>query len=222
MGTTTSSDGRPYLRIEYVARTGDGRVIDTSDPDAATESDLAGLEASGPIVVVPGEGHLFEPLEEALSDAEPGTRIEMAVEPAETFGTVDPEAMTTVDGALFGEDTPEAGATVRFDGRRATVHEVADGIVTLDFNHPLAGITLEYEIEVLDRLDGIEARARGLATTHGLRDVAVEYAADAGTVRLRRSVGSPDSDRDARTRAYVEDVRRLLDVASVEIVERYD
>jgi len=148
---------RPFLRIGYVARAGDGRVIDTTDPDVAADSELADLEASGPVVVVPGEGHLFDPLEEAIRDADPGTTVERTVEPADAFGAVDPDAMATIDEAAVAPERREPGETIELDGRRAAVEAVSDGEVTVDFNHPLAGLTLEYEVEVL--------AARGPPTT---------------------------------------------------------
>ena len=210
-----------YLRIDYVARTGDGRVIDTTDPDIAADSDLADLEASGPIVVVPGEGHLFEPLEAAIRDADPGTTIEMAIDPEDAFGTADPEKMTTIDEAAVAPEYRTAGTTVQLGGRRGVIEDISDGSLTVDFNHPLAGLTLEYEIEVLERLEGIESRAAGLTTTHGLFDVSVDYDTTSKTLTLRLSSTEPNVDRDTRKRSYVDDVCRLLDVASVRVIEHY-
>ena len=212
---------RPFLRIDYVARSGDGRVIDTTDPEAAAGSDLDGLEASGPVVVVPGEGHLFEPLEAALRGAEAGATVEMTVDPEDAFGAADPDSMVTLEAEAIAPEHREPGETVELGGRRAAVEAVEEGTVTVDFGHPLAGIELEYEIEVLERLTDPEARAAGLAATHGLRDAAVEYDPDAGELTVRLSAPGPDADRDARTRAYLTDVRRLLDVPSVTVLQRY-
>lgn len=217
-----SPEGRPFLRIDYVARTGDGRVIDTTDPDVAADSDLAELDASGPVVVVPDEGHLFEPLEAAIRDAGPGTEIELTVGPEEAFGAAAPEELVTLDVAAVAPDNREPGTTIQLGGRRAVVEEVSEDTVTVDFSHPLAGVTLDYEIEVLDRLEGTEARAAGLATTHGLRETSADYDPESDTLTVRRSATEPDADRDTRTRAYVEDVRRLLDVGSVTVIDRYE
>jgi FKBP-type peptidyl-prolyl cis-trans isomerase SlyD len=220
--TTTPETEQRYLRIDYVARTGDGRIIDTTDPDVAAESDLADLEASGPVVVVPGEGHLFEPLEEAIRDAESGETIEMAVGPEDAFGTADPGKMATLDKEAVAPEHRNAGSTVQLGGRRAVVEEVSDGTVTVDFNHPLAGLTLEYEIEVLERLEGIERRAAGLTATHGLRDASIDYDRESGTLAIRFPASKPDADRDDRKRSYIDDVRRLFDIESIKIVERYE
>lgn len=217
----TAEDGRPYLRIDYVARTGDGRIIDTTRPDAAEESDLADVDATGPVVVVPGEGHLFEPLEEALRDADPGTTIEMTVPPEDAFGSVDPGALVTLDEDAVAPNNRVPGMTVELGGRRGAIEDVSDGTVTVDFNHPLAGLTLEYELEVLERVEGCENRAAGLAATHGLGDAGVTYDVDSGTLALRFSASEPDADRDIRKRAYIGDVRRLLDIGSVTVTEEY-
>jgi FKBP-type peptidyl-prolyl cis-trans isomerase 2 len=212
----------PYLRIEYVARTENGRIIDTTESDAAAESDLADVEASGPIVVVPGEGHLFEPLEAAIRDADIGERLEVTVEPADAFGTVDLGNTATVSSEAVAPENREPGTTVDLGGRQAVVEDVSEETVTADFNHPLADITLEYEIEVLDRIGGIKERAAGLATTHGLRDVTVEYEQPEKTLTVRYSAAEPDADRDSRLRAFVTDVRRLLEISSVRVIGNYE
>jgi FKBP-type peptidyl-prolyl cis-trans isomerase 2 len=221
MTATPTAEDRPYLRIDYVARTGNGRIIDTTDPSAAAESDLADVEASGPVVVVPGEGHLFDPLEAAVSDAEPGQTVEMTVEPEDAFGTHDPDQTATIGTTALAPDNREPGATVDLGGRRATVEDVSEETVTVDFNHPLAGVALEYEIEVLERVEGTEERTAGLATTHGLRDVTVEYDAETATLTVWDSLTEPSADRDSRLRAYVVDVRRLLDIDTVRIHTEY-
>lgn len=212
----------PYLRIRYVARTEHGRIIDTTDPDAAAESDLADVEASGPIVVVPGEGHLFEPLEAAIRDADIGEHLEVTVEPADAFGTVDPGNTATLSSEAVAPENREPGTTVDLGGRRTVVEDVSEETVTVDFNHPLAGIALEYEIEILDRIEGDEDRAAGLATTHGLRDVTVEYDQPGETLTVRYSVSDPNADRDSRLRAFVTDVRRLLEISSVRVIGNYE
>lgn len=222
MTATNPPVERSFLRIGYVARAGDGRVIDTTDPDVAADSELADLEASGPVAVVPGEGHLFDPLEAAIRDADPGTTVQMTVEPADAFGAVDPKATATVDEAAVAPEHREAGETIQLGGRRAVVEAVSDGEITVDFNHPLAGLTLEYEIEVLDRLEDPQRRAAGLAATHGLRDVSIEYEADPESVTVRYSESEPSADRDANRRAYVRDVRRLLGIGSVRVVGTYE
>lgn len=212
----------PYLRIDYVARTGDGRIIDTTDPDIAADSDLADLDASGPVVVVPGEGHLFEPLERAIRDADPGTTIEMTFEPEEAFGTADPEKMATIDEEAVAPEHRNAGTTVQLGGRRGVIEEVSDDTITVDFNHPLAGLTLAYEIEVLERIDGVESRAAGLTATHGIRDASVDYDAASETLTLRLSSTELNADRDTRKRSYIDDALRLFDVASVRVIEHYE
>lgn len=221
MTPKTHTETRRFIEIEYVARTGDDRIIDTTDPDVAADSDLAELEAAGPVVVVPGEGHLFDPVEEMLEDAEPGTTVNVQVAPDDAFGTADPGELVTLDEEAVSPDHRDPGATIQFGGRRAVVEAVSDGAVTVDFNHPLAGVALEYEIEVLEELDGVQERAAGLLTTHGLREASVEYDAEAEALTLRYAASEPRSDRDTRKRAYIADVRRLLEVPSVTVVEAY-
>lgn len=213
---------REFLRIEYVARSENGHIVDTTDPDAASDSDLVDLEGSGPVVVVPGEGHLFEPVEDAVTDAQPGATVEVTVEPEEAFGSVDPRETVTLDERAVPADSREPGTSLQLGGRRAVIEGVDDGTVTVDFNHPLAGVTLEYVVEILEAIEGTGNRARGLLTTHGLRDATVEFTPESNALELRLSGASPSLEQDTRKRAYVADVRRLLPVESVTVIEEYD
>ncbi|MDZ7850167.1 MAG: hypothetical protein U5K70_04930 [Halodesulfurarchaeum sp.] len=220
--TEPTQQERPFLRIDYVTRNGDGRIIDTTDPKVAADSDLAELEASGPVVVVPGEGHLFDPVEATIRNVDPGMNVEVTVDPEDAFGRVDPEAMTTVAKNTIAPEHRTAGKTVQFGGRRGVIEAVSSDTVTVDFNHPLSGIVLEYEIEVLERLEGVETRAEGLTATHGLRNASVDYDRPSKTLTLSFPPGDPDPDRDTRKRAYIAEVSRLLDIASVRVIERYE
>ena len=72
----------------------------------------------------------------------------------QAYGQINPEAFQNVPKTQFDSDFVfEAGTSVMGNGPkgpfRATIHEVRDNDVVLDFNHPLAGKTLTFEIELV-------------------------------------------------------------------------
>ena len=72
----------------------------------------------------------------------------------EAYGQVNPDAFQNVPKVQFGEDFVFAvGVPVLGNGPqgtfRATIHEVRDSDVVLNFNHPLAGKDLTFEVEVI-------------------------------------------------------------------------
>ena len=212
-------DDGEFVRIEYTARTVAGdRVVDTTDPAVAADADLAGIAADGPIVVVLGEGHLFEPVEEAVREAGVGGSARVTVGPSNAFGKRDPQKVETVPVELVPSDRREAGREVSVAGRTCVIESVDDETATLDYNHALAGVTLEYEVSVLERVPEAD-RPAGLCSLHGL-DAGVSLTERELVVSL--TAAEPSPERDRRRRAFVRDAKRLLPVDSVTVTETYE
>ena len=73
----------------------------------------------------------------------------------DAYGQVNPDAFQNVPKTQFEDDFVfEVGGAVMGQGPqgpfRATIHEVQDDSVVLDFNHPLAGKDLTFEVEVVE------------------------------------------------------------------------
>lgn len=129
--------------IEYTLKDNEGQVLDTS-------------EGREPLTYLHGSGNLVPGLEAALEGNGEGDSVSVTVEPAEGFGERDENLIQQVPKAAFeGVDSIEAG--MRFQasdesgqGRIVTVTEVADDEVTVDANHPLAGVPLNFDVNVVE------------------------------------------------------------------------
>jgi peptidylprolyl isomerase len=108
-----------------------------------------------PMTATAGNGSLISGFENALTGMSAGESKTFTVESADAYGERDDDATTTLDKGIFPEDFPfEVGMPLPLmspDGQQvtATLAEVQDNTVTADFNHPLAGKDLTFEIEVL-------------------------------------------------------------------------
>lgn len=212
-------DDGEFVRIEYTARTAAGdRVVDTTDPSVAADADLAGIAADGPVVVVLGEGHLFEPVEEAVREAGVGGSATVTVDPTDAFGERDPRKVETVPVELVPSDRREAGREVSVAGRTCVIESVDEETATLDYNHALAGVALEYEVSVRGRVPEAD-RPAGLCALHGLdADVALSER----ELSVSVTATEPSAERDRSRRAFVRDANRLLPVDSVTVTETYE
>jgi FKBP-type peptidyl-prolyl cis-trans isomerase 2 len=143
--------------IEYTGRLQDGTVFDTSRESVARENGLTDAESDReytPLTVDVGAGRLIEGLEEALVGLEEGDRSTVTVPPEKAYGQRSEERVREYDSEDFREmlagQTPREGAQVETqDGGRATIVHVDDDVVRVDFNHELAGETLEFDVEVV-------------------------------------------------------------------------
>lgn len=146
------------VTFEYVGRFEDGTVFDTSRESIAIEAGLAEGQSErtyDPLTVEVGAGRIIEGLDEALLGLAEGDETTEVIPPERAYGSRSDEEVETFDEATFrnmvGGELPEVGARLRAqDGSIATVTDVNDGSIEVDFNHELAGETLEFEVEIVD------------------------------------------------------------------------
>jgi FKBP-type peptidyl-prolyl cis-trans isomerase SlyD len=110
-----------------------------------------------------GYGELLEALERALDGRSPGEAVELQLEPEQAFGEYDAELLRIEPVERYGKGLA-AGMEVEEDGYLYMVTDVADGKVVLDGNHPLAGMALRFQVEILTvREARSEEIARGVS-----------------------------------------------------------
>lgn len=145
------------VRLSYTGKVREtGEVFDTTYEEIAKE---AGIYREGgvygPVPIIIGAGHVLRGLDEALDGLEVGKKYEIEVPPEKGFGKRDFKLIKTLTLGQFRKHGvyPFPGLEVEIDGKRARVLSVSSGRVRVDFNHPLAGKTLVYEVEVVEKID---------------------------------------------------------------------
>ena len=107
-----------------------------------------------PIEFIQGIGQIIPGLESALYDMKVREKKTVVIEPEEAYGDYDPESLEIAKKEEFSEEIPLDVGTfldLRDDEDNvlsAQIIEEDEDTVTLDFNHPLAGKTLTFEITV--------------------------------------------------------------------------
>ena len=102
-----------------------------------------------------GDGSMVVGLERALLGLRSGERQSLEIEPQDAFGFPDPANVHTMSRDDFAEDMLlEPGVIISFttpagDELPGTVVEVEDEQVQVDFNHPLCGHTIHFDVEIL-------------------------------------------------------------------------
>jgi peptidylprolyl isomerase len=144
-----------FILIDYIARIKDtDEVFDTTIEAEAKKFNIYRSDVIyESMLVVLGEGWVVSGLEEKLYEMSVGEKREIEVPPEKGFGVRDPSKVRLIPLRMFkGEPNLRPGARVRFRDALATVRSISSGRVQLDFNHPLAGKTLKYEVEVKDEV----------------------------------------------------------------------
>ncbi len=142
-----------FVVFHYVGRFENGEVFDTSYEDIAKENDIYVEEREyGPLGVNVGVGEIIPGLDEALIGMEIGEKKTVTVPPEKAYGMPNPELVIDVPVSEFTNAglEPIEGMYVMTDSGIAKIAKVGEESVTLDFNHPLAGKTLIFEVEIVD------------------------------------------------------------------------
>ncbi len=127
--------------IDYSLRDEEGELIDTN-------------EGYPPLEFLHGFGQIIPGLEQALNGMAVGEEKQVVVAPENGYGEYQPEAQETVPLDAFPDDMDvEEGMEIQVqdeDGQvlQAMVTQVDGDEVTLDFNHPLAGVTLHFDVRI--------------------------------------------------------------------------
>jgi peptidylprolyl isomerase len=155
-----------FILIDYVAKVKEtNEVFDTTKEDVAKkEHQYKEGELYEPKLVVLGENWVLKTLDEELTkmDVEKPQTIEIPSDKA--FGQRDPNKIQRVPiKQLYAKEiNPVVGARIEFQNKNATIRSVGAGRVLLDYNPPLAGRTLIYDVTVTKKLDGEEEKVSAL------------------------------------------------------------
>lgn len=130
------------VTLHYKLHLGDGVTIDQSDPN-------------DPLVYLHGNGDIVPGLEAALVGLSKGARKDVVVGPDEGYGERDPDGVEVLPMSEFEDQPVEAGDEFWAEDEdgdeiSVTIVKVEGDQVTVDYNHPLAGKTLHFSVDVLD------------------------------------------------------------------------
>ena len=146
------------VTLHYTLRDAAGSVLDDS------------RQRNAPLCYLHGHDNIVAGLERCLAGLDIGARTAITLKPAEAYGLRDEALVQQVSaGAFEGLDELVPGKRFQAQGpdgpRIITVIEVNDTTITVDANHPLAGETLSYGVEILGIRDATRAE---LAAGHPL------------------------------------------------------
>jgi FKBP-type peptidyl-prolyl cis-trans isomerase SlyD len=130
--------------IHYTLRDNNGKVLDSS-------------EGKDPLYYLHGFGNLIPGMEEGLEGKAVGDKFEIKVSPEKGYGVRNDAAVQAVPREAFGDAVVNVGMQFRAGNENGqyivTVVEVGEETVTVDGNHPLAGVELHFNVEIMEVRD---------------------------------------------------------------------
>jgi len=142
MSETISQD--KAVTIHYAVSNSDGTLLDKSSEEK-------------PLAFIFGRGMLIPGLEKALEGKAAGEKMDVEIPSADAYGERHDGLVQTVPRTVFGDQEVNPGmqfrATTDQGEQSVMIVEVNEEEVTVDGNHPLAGVDLQFNVEVVDVRD---------------------------------------------------------------------
>lgn len=146
-----------FVYIDYVGKVKDsGEIFDITNEQAAKKEGTyrEGFKY-GPVPIVVGADFVLPGLNDVLREMNIGETKKVEIKPERAFGERNPEYIKLIPEARFKEQgvDVETGQYVTINRLRGKVLSADGGRVNVDFNHPLAGKTLVYDLTVVGKID---------------------------------------------------------------------
>jgi FKBP-type peptidyl-prolyl cis-trans isomerase SlyD len=129
------------VTIHYTLTNNSGDLLDSS-------------KGHDPLAYIHGHGNIISGLEDALAGREIGHKFDVKIPPKDGYGTRDSKLVREVSPGVFKSmDKPEEGMQFRANTENGmkvfTVTKIAGDKITVDGNHPLADVELNFNVEIV-------------------------------------------------------------------------
>ena len=131
------------VSFDYTLTDDTGKVVDSS-------------KGKAPVHYVHGTGQIIPGLEKELAGMAVGAEKKVTVKPEEAYGPVDPRAFQEIPKEKLPPEALQVGTMLMAQGGPGgqgvpvRVHEIKEKTVIVDFNHPLAGKTLSFDVKITE------------------------------------------------------------------------
>jgi len=162
-----------FVRINYTGRLESGEIFDLTDEELAKREKIHLKNIKyGPVAVIVGAGFVIPGLDKALQEMAVGDKRMVVIEPKDGFGERDARLIKVVPQSTFKNQNVDVkqGMVVDFSGTKGRIQSVSGGRVCVDFNNPLAGKTLKYELEIVEKIDDNAEKIKGILAFFGFFD----------------------------------------------------
>lgn len=177
-----------FIEVEYTGKLKDGTVFDTTSEKIAKENNIYNKKATyGPVIVCLGEKQILPGLDEFLEGKEIGQEYQLELPPEKAFGKKDAQRIRLIPARAFKKTDiePQPGLQITVDDEAGTILRASGGRILVDFNHPLAGKEVLYQVKVNKKINEPKEKIRSyLELALNLKDFGVDIKEKTATITL--------------------------------------
>ena len=150
-----------FIEIEFIAKTKEGNLFDSNIPEELKK--INPQAKPKPFLFPLNQGMFIQGVDDFLVGKDLG-KYTIELQPENAFGKRDLKLIQVASSNMFKNQKvqPYPGAVFNFDNRLGKVLSVSGGRVRIDFNHPLAGKEVIYEVDVKRKIETLEEKVKAL------------------------------------------------------------
>ena len=181
--------------ISYTARIKEtGEVFDTTSEEVAKKAGIFDPKiVYQPIPVIIGSRSILPGVEEIILGMKVGEEKKFTLPPEKAFGKRLESLVRLIPLSEFKKQNiePYPGLVITINNFNGRVVSVSGGRVKVDFNHPLAGKEIEYELKVEKKIETVEEKIKIISSYHlGLRneDLGVKVSGKTAEIEIKKRI----------------------------------
>ena len=211
---------KDFIELEYTGKEKDsGDVFDTTDKAIAEKQEIFNKNMDyGPVIICIGESHILKALDERIEGKEIGSYT-FELEPEQAFGNKSAKLIQLIPTNKFKKEgiNPVPGLQINVDGMPGVIKTVTGGRTLVDFNHPLSGKTVVYDINIKRKVTDDKEKLHALMKNKlGLMDIEIELAENEARVTTKYEVPKEIQEvLTANTKELIPSVKEVVFVKNM-------
>ncbi len=157
---------KDFIEIDYIGKIKEtNQIFDLTNEDLAKKENLYNENLTyGSKIICLGENQILSAIDKFLTDKEINKTYTLELKPEEAFGKKENKLINIISSEILTKQNirPFPGLQINASGVIGKIISVTGGRVTIDFNHPLAGKNLIYEIKINKIITSDEEKLKSL------------------------------------------------------------
>ena len=178
-----------FVEIDYVGKEKESDIIfDTTKEDIAKKNNLYDQNAAyKPLIICVGEKQILAGLDKNLEGKEADKNYSFEIIPEQGFGKKNAKLLRIIPESVFKKQElkPYPGLQINVDGTIGTVKHAGGGRIIVDFNHPLSGKTLVYDVDVKKIITDKKEQIKSFFDLIKIKDVDIDLNGDEAKIKLK-------------------------------------
>ena len=184
---------KDFIELEYTGKLKEENLVfDTTSEEVAKANDIFEEKAEyKPIVVCVGQGQVIKGLDKSLIGKETEKDYTVEVSAEEAYGKKNIKLIQLISTSKFRKQNiqPMPGLQVNIDGTMGVIKTVSGGRTLVDFNHPLAGKDLTYNIKINKVVTDDKEKINSILKLHlGVADAEIKVENKKATIETKQEI----------------------------------